>query len=710
MNDQFFSALGERPVRLTESTRKLAFRALSGEFGRIMSETPSVDLDDIMGFDKLTDVQKYACAIMEIAKKAPVRILAGEKIAGSATLDCARLHQVPAYYLGKPVFRSVSHLTPGFSKILKTGCGGLRDQVNERLLRGDLDPYSIDFLNGMLTCLEAFRIWHQRYLDRLEDLIRKSEYSQKQEYMELYENLKSVPENPPKTFREAVQSLWFMFAFLRLCGNWPGIGRIDEMLGDYLQKDLEKGILTLDEAREILAHFWIKGCEWITGEKTVSGDAQHYQNIILAGIDEKGIEVTNAVTYLVLDVVEELGISDFPIAVRFNKKTPEKLIERIAETERHGGGVVAVYNENLIIKSLVAFGYDENEARNFANDGCWEVQIPGKTCFDYTPINILAIFQNKVLKLNDDSKLVSYGTFEELYEKYRIELDSAISEFHRQADCFATDPSPSILIALFTEGCIEKAKDYHNRGAVYTINSPHAGLLPDTANSLLAIRKFVYEEKLLTLQALISNLKSNWVGAEDLRRHIANSIEYYGNDNAEADAMTKRVLHDFIDIVSKVKRRNGVLRPAGVSTFGRQIDWHWDNGATADGHFKGEILSGNLSPSPGTDKNGVTAVIKSHCSLGLERLTCGTALDIKLLPSSVKGAEGIEALKSLLCGFVSLDGIFMQVDVIDNSILYEAQKHPEKYQNLAVRVAGWSARFVTLSSQWQDMIIGRMAH
>ena len=185
----------------------------------------------------------------------------------------------------------------------------------------------------------------------------------------------------------------FTFAFIRLCGNWPGIGRIDYLLGDYLKKDLSDGVLSLDDAREILAHFFIKGCEWINGQEIGSGDAQHYQNILLAGIDQDGNGVTNEVTYLVLDILEELGISDFPTSVRVNKNSDEKLLRRVAEVMRYGGGILAVYNEDLVIDALIKYGYEKREARGFANDGCWEVQIPGKTYFDYWPFDSLQLLQ-----------------------------------------------------------------------------------------------------------------------------------------------------------------------------------------------------------------------------------------------------------------------------------------------------------------------------
>jgi formate C-acetyltransferase len=171
--------------------------------------------------------------------------------------------------------------------------------------------------------------------------------------------------------------------------------------------------------------------------------------------------------------------------------------------------------------------------------------------------------------------------------------------------------------------------------------------------------------------------------------------------------MAKRILHDFAALCDKVKKRNGVMRPAGVSTFGREIEWRAHRKATADGHKAGDILASNLTPSPGTDKNGPTAVIASHCKLDLSVLVNGTALDIKIYPGSITGEQGINALTGLYKTFLDLNGIFMHIDAVDNETLKDAQEHPEKYPTLAVRVSGWSARFVTLDKKWQTMIINR---
>jgi formate C-acetyltransferase len=693
--------------RLSEETRALAKQALGGVWGRGLVDLP-LTLDGHPGLVELSPVMRRALGIRLIAERAPVRVLPGERILGAATLLASTRHVLPLYADGKLDYPSVSHLTPAFDELLQIGYRGLRQQVEWRLTRGGLDAEGEDLLRAMLICLDAAGIWHRRYLEELDARIISSSGEEQLNYRQVRDALARVPEDPPATFHEAVQTLWLAFAFQRLCGNWPGIGRIDEMLGPYLQRDLAEGRITLDEARELIAHFWIRGCDWIGagGFDNGSGDAQYYQNIVLSGVDVDGNDLTNEVTGLVLDVVEELRISEFPIAVRISARTPEWLLRRVAEVQRLGGGIVAIYNEELIIRALSQFGYHERKARCFANDGCWEILIPGETKFSYYPIDLLQVLQG-AMGLTGDDPLPDYPDFESLYAAFRSRLAARLQAFHEEADSFALGWYDEPLISLLIKDCIEMGRSLHNRGARYTVRAPHAGGLPDTGNSLLAVKKLVFDEERLSYRELVECLRADWEGREELRRQVLHGLDRYGNDVAEADAMTRRVFDDFLTEAGRVHERNGVLRPPGVSTFGREIAWREQRTATPDGHRRGDILATNFSPSPGTDTEGPTAVIRSHCAMDLERLPNGTALELKILPSSVEGETGLNALIGLMKTFLALGGFFLHIDVVSGDLLRDAQQHPEHHANLAVRVSGWSARFVTLNQEWQQMIINR---
>ena len=696
---EFFSVNGTRPVRLSEETRQFAWDSQNHRYGLDTKKNPSVSLDHIVGFEQLPHLEQYDLAIAEIAAKAPIRICENERISGAATLGDAISHQIPARVgdMERGYLSSVSHLTIDFETVLKEGVNGIRRKAEASLLkfRGtDREP----FLVSCLHCLDAMRVWHQRYLKELDAM---------PSFRANYENLLHVPFEPANSFYEAVQSLWFTFAFVRLCGNWPGIGRIDWLLGDYLRKDLDAGVLTIDEAREILAHFFIKGCEWICGGNYGSGDAQHYQNLVLSGVDACGNDVTNEVTYLVLDIIEELGISDFPTTVRISKRSDTKLLRRVAEVIRLGGGVLALYNEDLILKSLVDYGYAPDEAAKFANDGCWEIQIPGRTFFCYFPFDGLQVLQHVTLK--DYEEGVSFSSFDALYRQYVADLRDWLEGFFRRmyGEIRKRAVCPCTVVSLFEDGCIEKGLSYNEGGPVYNVLSPHFGGLPDVVNSLSAIRKLVFEEHKVTFPEFMKILKGNWEGCEPLRRYALRSCICYGNDNEETDQIAVKLIRDFAEICDHLPDTGRYRTPAGISTFGRQLEWAPHRASTPFGKLAGEVLAGNFSPTPGTDLEGATAILKSYCKADLTRTVSGAALDLKLLPSAVNGERGTDVLIALMRAFVELGGCFVQPDIADADLLRRAQEHPEDYQNLSVRISGWNARFVTLNREWQDMIIAQ---
>ena len=703
---------GGRPVRLSKETRLFCEESLNGLYGDDAMTVPFVCLDGVENFESMSPYKKYDCAVYAICKTAPVRITEHEQVSGAATLGSAIFAQVPAKYKDQYVFPSINHLTVDFFTPVNKGVNFIENRINERLSRGGIDQCQIDYLNSLLSTVGSMRLLHKRYMSEL-----------KVKRPDIYEYAKNVPFEPAKNFREAVQSLWFTFAFLRLTGNWPGIGRIDQILWPYLEKDLKEGSITIDEAREMLASLFIKGCEWVRGVDAGrgSGDAQHYQNIVLGGTDKEGNDITNEVTYLILDVVEELPIGDCPITVRFNSKSPEKLFRRVAEVIRHGGGTVAIYSEETIIKAMTRFGYSGDEAADFANDGCWEVQVPGATRFSYCPFDSLQILLNDTLKLSSDEK-VNFDSFDQIKEAFFANLEKHVDFIARDLlygllENVSDDPKeerfrrgfPTSAIDLFENDCIEKTLGYLDGGTRYTVMAPHIGGGADVANSLYAIKKLCFEDNLVSLERLLEILKNDWEGEEYLRLYARNRYKYYGNDNPEVDSICAEIFDRFSGFCEKYGSRHILWIPSGVSTFGRQLEWKDLRPAAPFGSRRGDILAGNASPTPGTDLEGATAVIKSYCSADLTKQVTGSALDVKLFPHTVSGSDGIDSITALIKGFMNLGGYFMQLDVADVDVLLAARKDPAAYKSLSVRVSGWNARFVSLDDNWQRMIIEREA-
>lgn len=702
-----FGVLTDAPgvVRLCDATRQLAARYLAGEFGRQMISAEELSLREDEA-RVVTPNQHCAIAVERLARHAPLRILPEERLVGAAPYAEAARHGVPA-----TPFRSVSHTTIGFERALSIGYRGLEREIETRLAAAETNDQQRDHLTAMRRCLHAAGCWHRRYVTAL--IRRRDEAETATEgrrWEHLLQQSRRVPYDPPRTFAEAVQALWFLWEFQRLCGNWSGLGRVDKMLGPFLERDLRENRINLNEARELLAHFWIKGCEWVNGQGRMpgdgpgTGDAQFYQNVVLAGVDEDGEEVTNEVTYLLLDVVEELHISDFPIGIRVSERTPKRLWQRIADVQRLGGGIVSIYNEDLVIRGLTRFGFPLRDARNFTNDGCWEVIIPGKTFFGYAPFDALQILQRACGCHPESVEARHFDSFDDLYAAF---LDGLEAQLRPDADASGFDGRPAPLPSLLVEPCITSGQGYTSGGPEYNVRAPHAGGLPDTVNSLLAFKKLVFDEQVYEFRELVEVLRNDWQGHEEQRRAIRESLVCYGNGDRDADAMMRRVFADYVRLAEKYPRNGEWLRPPGISTFGREIQWRHQRAATPFGSHSGDILATNLGATPGTDRHGPTALMRSFCSLDFERLPNGVPLELKLHPSTLTGDRGVEVLVALLRTFIKLGGWYLHVDVVDTAVLRDAQKHPEKYPNLSVRISGWSARFATLDREWQEMVIQR---
>ena len=708
------------PRRLSDLTHALCQRALSGEFGKQITANYCAIIDD-PDYDSWDPYTQYNACIRAIVEQAPIRLTDGELLSGSATLNKAREHEVPAALKGwedqsKSIFRARSHLTPHYQKVIKRGVRGLEEEIAYSRERNCSRPERLAYLDQMEVTISYLKYWHKRYLDAVAEKIAQTEGEDKARWQQVFENLSRVPMEPARNFREAVQSLWFMFAFQRLTGNWAAVGRVDWMLWPYLKKDLAEGAITLDEAREYIAHFWIKGCEWVDtetciGHKEGSGDGQFFQNVVLSGQDVRGNDETNEVTYLVLDVLEELKIADFPVSVRISTRSPEKLLRRVAEIIRLGGGIIAVYNDDVVIDALERFGYSRQEACRYANDGCWEVQIPGKTNFSYWSWDVLAELQQHTLKLAEEGpSRLPYESFEELFDAYVQQLKSSYHEFSMEKIRYYF--CPNIAISLLVENCILNGTDFGYKrggGAIYEVEAPHAGGLQDAANALQAIRWVVYEQKLMSLNEFMDIVKADWEDHEALRLRLRNEPVYYGNGDTQGDAMMQRLYNLYVDEICQQKFFAGVLFPAGISTFGRQVTAEFLDHRTAnpDGHKKSDFLSNNITPTPGTDLRGATAALRSYGALDMRKLPGGTALEIKLSSATVRGEDGLEGLVDLLYAFCELGCHFVQLDVVDAAMLKKAQEDPENYGNLMVRVSGWSSRFRTLSENWQRMVIER---
>ena len=695
-----------RPTRLLEKTRQLAERALAAEFGKALAASPAVEMNDMPDFQTKTPMEQYTLCTRRIAETAPIRLIT-PLLAGSATFDRAREHILPATLNGEVLFSSTSHLTPGFDRITKQGWIGLRNEIEARLSHATVEDAA--YCQALLQALDSAEIFHTRTLAFINETAQNAPAADRPLYESLAETLAHVPLHPPRNFREALQSIWFQFAHLRLLGNWPAIGRLDQMLHPYFEQDMQSGALTRDEARELLAHFFIMGCEWITGDFVWgTGDAQHYQNIVLGGTDAAGADICNDVTMLILEVVEELDISDFPIAVRVTDDTPDAVLYKMAEVTAFGGGVVALYNDAVCVSSLMKAGISLAAARGFANDGCWEIQVPGETHFTYHPVDLLRLLNREVLRVkNEDGEIPAFSSISEIVDAFNTACCNEIDRLLPYANGPYACNRPTPEIDLYTKGCIDRACGYCSGGPDYLNLSYHAGGMADVSNSLYAIDELCFKQQKISLHDLIASLRTDWIEQEPLRQYAQKRLTYFGNDNDDADAYFSQIYDIFVRAVNQRTQVGRIRISPGISTFGREIEWRHERGATAFGAKAGEILATNTAPSPGTDYTGATALLRSTCKVDYTHLSGSAAAQIRFAPPILQSENGLRAYVALMRGFIREGGFFLQTDVADKETYLRAQQNPGEYRNLSVRISGWSARFVTLNKEWQDMIIQR---
>ena len=596
-----------RPVRLSARTRALAQWAKNGEFGKEMESRCCAVLDDPDFLQK--DVyERFVAALEAVVEQDPIRLTDGEWLAGSAAFNKARQSRFPIALAGRDpqevFFWGADHLTPGFEKVLKEGLDSVEEELRASLANHAAESDKRHYLIQTQHCLALLRRWHRRYLEALDGKIAGTGGEIQARYRAVRRNLSRVPFAPAEDFREAVQSLWFVFAILR---------------------------------------------------------------------------------------------------------SPEPLVRRVAQVAKLGGGILAMYNDDVVIPSLVKFGYPVEEANVYANDGCWEVQVPGRTDFNYWAWDVLAIFQREVLRLTEEGpSRLPYRSIPEILEAFLNAVDRQyqkdLARDHRSLFIVA-NPVMSMLV----DGCIRDGVDFASGGAHYRVRGVHAGGLPDVANALGAIDHVVFQKKMMDLDRFIDIVKADFEGHEELAACLRTEIRYYGNGGGEGDEMMKTLFRAYTELIGRTKIKDGWRFPAGISTFGRQITAEFLDNRVANptGHRKGAFLSNNITPTPGTDTAGATALLRSYGMLNLVDLPGGTALEIRLSPATVRGEEGTESLMDFLYAFCELGGYFIQPDIVDAALLRAAQKDPEAYSNLSVRVTGWSARFRTLSENWQKMIIDR---
>ncbi|MFX0150115.1 MAG: trans-4-hydroxy-L-proline dehydratase [Candidatus Hodarchaeota archaeon] len=587
-------------------------------------------------------------------------------------------------------------------------------------------------LKAMEIAADALILYAERYSEKLKVLSEEEEDKTRQiELLKMSEICKNVPAHPPKTFWEALQYYWFVHIGVTTeLNTWDSFnpGRLDQHLYPFYKKGLGDETLSVETAKELLQAFWVKFNNQPAPPKvgvTAQESATYtdFSLINIGGVKEDGSDASNELSYLILDVVEEMRLTQPSSMVQLSKKNPNRLIKRALDIIKTGYGQPSIFNTEAIIQELLRQGKSIIDARKGGASGCVETGAFGVESYILTGyfnlVKILEITLNNGidprtgkfigLKTGNPTK---FQTFDDLYNKYEKQLNHFIDikiKGNNIIERIYAKYMPSPFLSLLIDDCIANGKDYNAGGARYNTSYIQGVGMGSIADCLASLKYNIFENGFLDFFDLFQTINSNFVGYEHFREKFMLDTPKYGNDDDYVDNLAIRVFESYFNAVNGRPNTKGGhhrinLLPTTVHIyFGSVV------GAMPDGKKKGEPLSEGISPVQGADTHGPTAVIKSVSKIDHLR-TGGTLLNQKFTPQILSSEEGIDKLIHLIRSYFRLDGHHIQFNVVDADTLRKAQRDPEKFRDLIVRVAGYSDYFVDLTPELQEEIIKRTEH
>jgi len=512
---------------------------------------------------------------------------------------------------------------------------------------------------------------------------------------------------PAETFREAVQFVWILHVMASVTwGSALSLGRFDQYMLEFYRRDIAFGLITREQAKELLCCLWLKVNE--PKMRTV-------QSVTLGGITPDGENAANELTELCLDVVAEMKLPYPNVGLRINGKSPGWLYSKAIEAINKSGGQPMIMNDDVWITNLKKLGYEDKYANNYYNMGCVEIMIPGKQPnWGVTdPIAFPMLFEDVFAKYRAGE--VALESFDEFKQVYLQILSTLILNDKNEADsksvlipgqCY--DPLASLMI----DGCLETGADMFQGGSeLGTHWSFYAYGLGTAADSMSAVKRHVYDEKRFTIAQLAEMLAQDFEGSEDARRWLAEKSPSYGNDVDQVDSLANEIFSAFNN---QVMSYNRIQSPDKYVTtlFGYFFHiYHGEiTGATPDGRLRGEAFSDSMGPSQGKDAGGPTKMLNSVLKLDHGRVTGGFALNLKANPALMRGPAGTQVFSALLKAYLQDGGPQLQIYFVDAAMLRAAKEHPEKHRDLIVRIGGYCEYFVNLDATLQDEIIARTVH
>ncbi len=605
-----------------------------------------------------------------------------------------------------------NHSVLGYQAVLEKGFSGLLEDV----MKAEEKNGALPLYNAAKRICRSAMQMGEKYAKEAEKLLKSGdERYQKADLEQIIQICSRVPRHPASSFAEAVQSVWFA----HIINTWEdfinanSIGRLDQILYPYYSADIEKGILTKEEAFEILCCLWIK----------LYRDYDVQQSCV-GGTAPDGTSQVNDLSYMMLDVTEQLGFIRC-LSVRYSANTEKAFLRRALEVVGHvQKGVPFFFNDDILVPALIAKGIAPEDAYDYTQIGCVETVIPGKSnphavtgetnllkAMEYVFCNGSSMMYPEYSPGVQTGELSRFKTFQQFYDAVICQIENILDLScgkvykHRQVSAVG---SPHPYKSLLTEGCLKSGRHFNDAGAKYDYYQIMLGGIPNLADSLAVIKKFVYDEKKYTL-AEIKEILANDFPDEAIRAEFINKAPKYGNDIAEVDEMAVDIMEKACDMLDVLSQKYQLSFHAQPFTYLWMINHGQHSAASADGRHKGEPIAYSCSSMQGRDFNGLTALLNSIAKLPSKKAPGTTSAIVEVDPKLFCD-RNLDTLTDIFIAASAKGLCNVQFNVIDADTLIDAQKHPEHYNNLAVRVSGFSQKFNLLSPELQNHIIGRTKH
>jgi formate C-acetyltransferase len=619
-------------------------------------------------------------------------------------------------------------------KMYHTGLLDVKARIEKKIASLDFinDPEATDRqqeLEAMAISCDAAILFAERHAELAEEMADKEQNPQRKKELEKIASVcRWVPAHAPRDLWEAVQMYWFVhLGTVTELNGWDSMnpGHIDQHLWPFYEQGLRDGTLTRDEAKELLSCLWIKFNNQPAPPKVgvtalESGTYNDFTNINIGGVDRNGNSAANELSTIILEIQEELHQLQPGLSIHIAKNTPDEFLLDGMRVIRQGHGYPSIFNPDTYVSEMVRAGKTVEDAREGGCSGCIEVGAFGKEAYLLTGYlntpKILEITLNNGLDPETGKQLGletgdprEFKTFDQLYDAWHLQIvhfvDMKLAVNNYIERMFALY-APATFLSLFIDDCIEKGKDYYSGGARYNTTYIQCTGLGTITDSLCALKKHVFEDKRYTMDEVLEACRNNWEGGEVMRQYIRNHTPFFGNDDTYADEIAVRVYDDLVDAIEgRPNTRGGQTHLNMLSTtchnyFGSVC------GATPDGRFAHFAISDGTSPAHGSDSHGPTAVIKSLSKLDQTK-SGGTLLNVRFTPTLLRREQDMAKVASLVRTYFKRGGHHIQFNIVDTQTLLDAQRHPDEYRDLLVRVAGYSDYFNDMTAQLQNEIIAR---